>query len=248
MTDLLAATLAPLPPNSWVRGLVKTWDFPSKTATIDIEGRVVRLPVIRSWTPTPGDVALILQTTDGRSYAMGAVGFTATPPTPVPPPPAPNAGTFTFPALTAGSYEAGVWQTDRQDVAQGDIGTGLLQGAWFYGTSISATMTGATAQKGRVWIDRRPGGDVAAQEIRGYLHNTPEWTSSPPTRALTAVLGTVAVDESGWLDIPLAWAQQLAAGTARGLGIYSATATPYVSLASLAQSGQTGAIQIDWGI
>jgi len=221
----------------------------SITVTVNLGGVLVTIPRANEYTaPAVGDVALVATTNLGKAYALGRLA-TATAPVPPPaPPPAPTTGTITFPAQTAGTYRGGAWRTDRSQVLSGDwSGTGINQGAWFYGTAPAGTLAGATITAANVFIDRRAGGFNAAQQIRLYLHNASTRPGAPP--AIVAgpqSIASMVVGAAGWRPVPLAWAAQIAAGTARGLGIYTATADPYVVLASLAENGQSGALQLAW--
>jgi hypothetical protein len=198
-------------------------------------------------TPAIGDVVLILTTPVGTSYAVCALATGTSPVPPDPPHPPPTTGTMTFTALSALTYRTGGIRTDRTGVMSGDDGAGLNQGAWFYGTAPAATLTGATITNARIYCDRRTGGPDGGIAISAYLHNTPTATAAPPPiTAGPTVIGTLAVGDSAWLDIPVTWAQQIIAGTARGLGIYKGGSAPFVALASLEQTSQTGAISLDW--
>lgn len=198
--------------------------------------------------PAVGDVVLIATTGDGRTYAILALATGTSPVVPPAPSPPPATGSVTFPAAAAGTYRGGAVRTDRSDVLQGDPDAGgLNQGAWFYGTAPAATLAGATITAAKVYLDRRPGGIPGPVPIGLYLHNqTSPPAATPPRAAGPLTVTSLQIGEVRWVDLPAGWGQQIADGTAAGLGIYTVTASAYAALASLTQSGSTGALRMDW--
>jgi len=61
-----------------------------------------------------------------------------------------------------------------------------------------------------------------------------------------SVIGTAPIDTVTWLPVSVSLINQIVAGTAAGFGIFQTTASPFVVLASMAQSGQTGALTVTW--
>jgi hypothetical protein len=215
---------------------------------VNVNGANITMRRGLHFTPAVGDVVLVATTDIGEAWAIMALA-TGTAPTPVPTPPAvPAGGSITWPALDAGTWR-GARRTDRTDVLSGDDdGTGVNRGAWFYGDAIAATMTGLSLTTAQVFVDRRGGTPADPANISLYLHNskTAPTSGDPVSVAGPTVIGAVAVGAAAWLPVPIAWINQIIAGTAAGLGIYTATAAPFVALASLTQSGQTGALNITW--
>lgn len=220
------------------------------TATVNLYGRPNTVACIAGYAPTVGDIALVL-VADRRMVAIGRMSTATTghPVIPAPPDP-PATGTLTVAAVAAGTYQAGKLRADRTDVLQGTDGQGNNQGAWVYGSTIAGTLAGLTALAGRVWIDRRPGGPSDTEALAMYLHAAQVMpTTPPPILATYPAPAPVVPIAAQWIDLPAAWVAQLAAGTAYGLGIGDASAStqpPFLVLASLAASGQSGTIQIDW--
>jgi hypothetical protein len=214
---------------------------------VNVNGANITMRRGLHFTPAVGDVVLVATTDIGEAWAIMALA-TGTAPTPVPTPPGPAAGgTIVWPALDAGTWR-GARRTDRTDVLSGDDdGTGVNRGAWLYGDAIAATMTGLTITTANVFIDRRGGTPPDPANISVYLHNSKTAPATEPVSiAGPNVIGTVAVGATAWLPVPIAWINQIIAGTAAGLGIYTAATTPVIALASLTQSGQTGALSISW--
>jgi hypothetical protein len=244
----LAAVLAPKPSSAAsLRTGVVTALLTGTRVQVNVNGANVSMRRGLHFTPAVGDVVLVATTDIGEAWAIMALA-TGTAPTPVPTPPAaPAGGSITWPAQDAGTWRGGR-RIDRTDVISGDDdGSGVNRGAWFYGDAIAATMTGLALTTAQIFIDRRGGTPADPANISVYLHNSKTAPTTDPTSvAGPTVIGTVAVGAAAWLPVPIAWINQIIAGTAAGLGIYTATAAPFVALASLAQSGQTGALNITW--
>jgi len=217
--------------------------------TVDISGRLVSLPILSPWVPAVGDVALVLQTLDGRSYAIGKLGHVTGPFPPVPPPSPTATGYSTFPAVQAGTYVAGVWRPDIAQVMHGDAGLGLCRGVWWYGDAIQYTLAGLRPLSATIFIERRPdAGNPASQAINAILHRSVSQTATPPATILSDPLGSLTVDQSYWWPLPATWVTKLCDGTARGIGVYQAASTPFSAYSSLAENDQSGAIRIDWTV
>lgn len=217
------------------------------TAVITIYGVDNVIPVAGGYAPTVGDVALVL-VADRRLYAIGYMSRGGAPPVIPAPPALPSSGVLTVPATAAGTYQAGALRTDRTDVLQGTDNGGPNQGAFAYGTTLAGTLAGLTVGTGWVWIDRRPTGPAAAGPLWLYLHAAPALPAGTPAIVDRYTLPAVALT-AAWYALPASWVAQLAAGTASGLGIGGADITPappLMALASLAQSDQSGTIQINW--
>lgn len=217
--------------------------------TVNSAGQVRTLRRALQYTaPAIGDVVLIVTTVDGRSYVLAALATGTAPVVPDPPDPPPAAGSTTFAAIAAGTYQAGLLRTDRTDVLQGDPdGGGLNQGAWFYGSAPAATLGGSNVTAARIYLDRRAGGDPAPVSISLYLHGKTDPSPDTPARlAGPTPVANLPIGQADWFNLPDGWGQQIVAGTAAGTGIYVATPDPYAALASLTQSGSTGALAIDW--
>jgi hypothetical protein len=244
----LAGILAPKPsPAAILRTGVVATLLTGNRITVNINGVNVSMRRGLHFTPAVGDVVLVATTGIGDSWAIMAIA-TGTAPTPVPAPPAtPSNGYITWPALDAGTWRAGARRTDRSDVLAGDDGGGVNTGAWFYGDAIAASMGGLTATSAYMCIDRRDGSSGDPIPISLYLHNS---TAAPTSGAPVSIagptdIGNVALGQLTWLQVPLAWVNQIIAGTAAGLGI-TRSAAGWLGLASLEQSGQTGALLINY--
>lgn len=217
------------------------------TATVTLYGESNVVPCMASYTPTVGDVALVL-VADRRLVAIGRMSTGPTHPVIPAPPVTPPTGTLTVAAVAAGTYQGGRLRTDRTDVLQGTDGTGPNVGAYVYGTTLAGTLAGLTLTAGRVWIDRRMTGSPDPQPLTLYLHAWTDLPAGPPAQLASYVPATpVPIGVPGWVALPAAWLPLLADASAAGVGIGDTAGTaPLLALASLAQSGQSGAIQIDW--
>jgi len=245
----LAAILAPKPSRAAsLRTAVVTALLSGNRLQVNLDGVNVSVRRGLHFTSAVGDVVLVATTGLGEAWALMVIA-TGTSPTPIATPPGPPAGgTMTFPALDAASWRNGNRRLDRTNVMSGDEGGGMNNGAWFYGDSIAATLTGRTVTAAQVCIDRRGGNPLTAVDISLYFHNL---LSAPTTGEPAAVvgwttIGTVADETVAWLPLSVVSVQRIVDGTAAGVGIYQYGTSPFVVLASLAQSGQTGALSITW--
>ncbi|MDG9706261.1 hypothetical protein [Streptomyces sp. DH37] len=141
-------------------------------------------------------------------------------------------------AVTISPTDAGTWRNGRPDdyashPMQGDwTGGGARRGAWFYGTQIQDACTGKTVADMRVTFTRRRGsGYNGSRALHVYLHG---YTSAPSGQL---VLGdgpedvmALSVGATRTASLPASWAVQLAAGTARGLAIYSTGPRDYMAV------------------
>lgn len=208
--------------------------------------------LLTGWTPANGDIVSISWGPSG-GIVLGkrsTAGFASSDPggpvlsyVPPQPPPTSSSGVGSlFYAVDAGSYRSGAWRSDRDVVAQGDYGGyGANSGAFFYGYAPYASIGGATVTAARIYLHRIGGGTYAAQTINLYTHNSPLRPGGDVTRTAGPVSAALAVDQSGWFDIPAFYGQAIVDGG--GIGI---TGSPYVILAGRSDDAGNGAVSLDW--
>lgn len=165
----------------------------------------------------------------GQLYAqLGTAGA----PSPTPPATRPPK------AVTISPTASGSWRNKHPDdyastPMQGDwTGAGARRGAWFYGTAIAAACAGKTVSSMAVAFTRKAGsGANAKRPLHLYLHNY----TSPPSGQLDLGAGPeellrLSVGAKGSATLPAAWRTALAAGTARGLAVYTTGRDDYMGV------------------
>jgi hypothetical protein len=162
-----------------------------------------------------------------------------------PPPPAQTAGTLTVTAINSGSWQVGgTWAWAGTDVYQWRYGSNREnRGAWFYGHA-AAQLAGATITGARIRLGARLriGSFNAAQVLHLYRHAN----ASRPGGDVTRVAGphdiTLAPGAGPqWVDIPVAWGQDLVSG-----GGIALAGSPYVGIAGVGSDPASGQLQLDW--
>lgn len=220
----------------------------SGVVTVNLDGGAITVGHLAAYTPAVGDIVLMLGTAAGTWYALGKLGATSDPGPPAPPD-TPTSGTATFPAVATGSYLDGSRRADRDDVLCGPdpSGAGTDQGAWWYGTVITGSLSGAGTPAARVWVRRLPGGASGPVTVYAYTHSAPAPENAPPliVDGPTAI-GALTVGPGAWLPLPAGWAQRLADGTVSGLGLAAPVGGGYLAAAGLSADPQSGAVEIEW--
>lgn len=167
----------------------------------------------------------------GGPHIIGALATTP-PPVPVPPPPPEPTATRhvdTFTTVDAGSWSASYGWSQSQVWASDS-----LLGAWFYGSKIRDTLSGATVEKIEIWS--------TLTQIRG---NNPNFATHPhggkPGGAPTLERSTSIPVASGvWLELPLSFGQYLAENVG-GVGVNHGG---WNKFRSRTEDPQTGALRI----
>lgn len=158
-------------------------------------------------------------------------------------PTAPRVGTLTAPAIDARSFRNSKWRTDSAVVAQDDWGGfGVNTGAWFYGTTISDALRGATVTAIDMRFRRRSGGVSAAQTAHVYRHASATRPAGNVASAAGPVDVLIGIGETAVVTLPVAWGQALV-DTGGGLFI---SGSPYVVLDGLDADPQSGLLRITW--
>ncbi|MGC4946166.1 hypothetical protein ACLQ2N_08165 [Streptomyces sp. DT224] len=140
--------------------------------------------------------------------------------------------------VTVTATDSGSWRNQRQDEyastpMQGDwTGGGNRRGGWFYDTKIADACAGKTVAGMRVTFTRKRGSGVNGKRpLHLYLHGY----TSPPSGQLSLGTGpeellSLSVGAEGTASLPASWCTALAAGTARGLAIYSTGSADYMGV------------------
>lgn len=224
-----------------VVGLVTANGSSTVTCTVNgVTGLVMRY--LASYTPTNGDSVWVLNGGVLGKFAT-APAPPAAPAQPGPPPAAPSSGQEPFVAQDSDSYRSG-WR-GVGSVYQGSTSTGANSGAWFYGTSVQNRLAGAVCTRLQIWLYRKIGSGVyGAQTLHFWSHDATAKPGGDVTRYEGPYDGvSLAVEQSGWFDLPVDWGQNLIDGARRGVGI---TGNPYLRLAGLNEHGQSGTLLLDW--
>lgn len=152
----------------------------------------------------------------------------ATPPAP----PAPPQTTRRFTEIEANSYRdnfGGQWSgtsgSTGRDVMQGQWQQwGLYRGCWFFGSTLSTTLTGKTIKQMRIYIKRiSSGGYSAATPIYIKPHTHATRPGGAPTFLSPLHTVDMAWGEGKWITLPTSFHTVFANGTAKGIGIYTAS-------------------------
>lgn len=147
------------------------------------------------------------------------------------PPPTSTKKTVTVNADSTCTYrpEWG-WRTDNDEAYQGEYqgSGGLSRGVAFFGTKL--TRSGKNADSGKVYIKRAGyGGASQGQDL--FLCSFAQ--GSKPGGAPTIVdgpraIGGLAWGAAKWFDLPASWVQHFLDGTAKSIGLYHGSASPYL--------------------
>lgn len=169
------------------------------------------------------------------------------------PVPTPTGGTVVTNAASSRSYRydfGGSWNGDSFRLYQGIYnGFGPWDACWFY-PSMTAALSGHTVTGIRIHL-RRAGvaGSAGPVQTHLWLHNH----ASQPVGAPTLTSGPIdpiaaQVSWSGSADVPLplAWAQAIQAGTAKGIGISGRDQDTYSILLGPDEDGASGQLSIDY--
>lgn len=220
----------------------------SSTITVATSEGNVAARFVASYTPVVGDLVIIdwqsaLPTVTGK---VGATAAPAPPPRPpITPPTGPVSGTRTFAAIDSATARAGGgWNSPSgQNLTQGSWGGVAYAGAWFYGTAPSS-LAGRTITGARLLVGarRRIGTYNATILLNLYAHNS----TARPGGDVNRVTGPFTIqlapnDPGGWVNIPIAFAQQVVAGG--GIGIFG---NPYAGVQGRGENPASGTLAIDW--
>jgi len=127
----------------------------------------------------------------------------------------------------------------------GDYGFGLNDGAWFYNGRIRSSLAGVIVTAARIWLSRTGGGTSAAQTVHLFRVTNDKQPGGDVTfDGATTHDVSLAVGQSGWFALPVAFAQTLV-DSGGSIGI-KAPSGPYVRLLGLKNSGQAATLQITW--
>jgi hypothetical protein len=194
---------------------------------------------------------VLLSRTAARWIVLGRLGATTPTSQPIGSQSSPDgaveaSGRLAVAPVETRSWTGAAWRSDTDDVRQGEYGGATNHtGCAFYGTSL-AGLAGATVTAARVHVRRISGGSLAAQ-------TTTLWTVTEATRPVgapslvdSATGPALAVGDWTVFTIPTGWAQDLADGVVGGLGLCSASGTPYVRTAGQSVWGPAWTLVIDW--
>ena len=225
----------------------------SETITVTADGTDYQARFLASYSPTVGDrVGLLWQWP--LVTALGKVGVLPAPDasqqgtTPQPPPPS-SSGVLTVPASDSGTYSVGYGWNSRygQNLYQGNGSTWGApadnRGSWFYGNG-AGQLAGATIPRVEFRVPARNSAGATSSSVTAhlYLHDSP----NRPGGDVNRIAGPVAVIlppgwAGGWVDLPAAWGDDLAAGC--GVGI---TGDPYLGLVGKSLDPESGQAKLHW--
>lgn len=219
---------------------------------VGINGVRVQVQCARDLVPAVGDV-LTLTRFGGQWVATGRMFAAATSVDPWggATGPDPNAvvvrGSLVCPPVETRSYRSTGWRTDTTQTIQGEYaGNGNHTGCAFYGT-MPRSLVGATVESASVAVRRAGGGAFAASATTLWLVTQATRPAGAPTRTSSTTGPALKVDASTIaFAVPVAWVQAMVDGTAGGLAVYNAAATPYVRLDGLREWGPAWTLTINW--
>jgi hypothetical protein len=223
-----------------------------------------------SYNPTVGDfVLLIWQGSVAIAFKRGASGSPSGDDFTVGPgftrPPGSNVGDFTpqgdgqvdaaggaasgsnvFPATGSGTRRDGTWcgDVDGRVVAGTGPSGGANTGAWFTSNNPMHELAGATVTAAWIWLARDTGAADGPQTVHLYRVTDPDPGDADLTFTADTVDAVLDVGDAGWYELPADLAQNLVDDG--GSIAVQAPDGPYVRLQGLPQSGQAGALKIEW--
>jgi hypothetical protein len=242
----------PLLPSTFTATAVTASSAAACTATVN--GVDVPVSLARDLTVAAGDILLVHLVVD--RYVGCCRLFTAAPtPDPVDPAdplvPDPNTAlvtgrTVVLPTFT-GTYRDGVWLTSTTDTLQGEYGGyGNATGVAVYGDK-PATLAGATVLHATVRLARGPGGAAGPVGSTLWLVTETDQPAGAPTLTLsTAGPALEAGEDVDAFDVPVAWVQAMADGTAGGLALHDADGDPYVRMDGRGTDPAAWILTVDW--
>lgn len=228
-------------------GRIVSWDSGSHSAEVEVNGTTVTVPALRSVSSPSVDDLAVLTPGRGGMVLIGLYGASGSTP-----PENNYNGTLasesrqrlaTLSPYVTGSARNGAWRPDTRDVIQGDASaSGVNYGAAFYRPRAIAY---EEVTRVRVALCRRSGGSAspAAPTLRLLTSTGP--TGSPASSA--SVTGpALKPGEEANFSLPVSWGADILAGTASGIGVYEATASPYLRFPSRASWGPSFALTITY--
>jgi hypothetical protein len=218
--------------------------------TARINGVEITVQLARDLTVAVGDILLVHKVVD--RYVGCCRLFTAAPtPDDTFEQPDPNTAlvqgrTVIMPVQT-GTYRDAAWLTSTADTMQGEYGGyGNATGAAFYGAK-PATLAGATVLQATVRVSRLPTGAAAAAATTLRLVTETEQPAGAPTlTSTTAGPSLLRGEDLDAFEVPVAWVQAMADGTAGGLALFDADGDPYARLAGRGTDPTAWMLTVDW--
>lgn len=261
-----AYILGTLTPNRWrdapgATGTVGTVTGGSFSVPVTVGGVVYAMPFPGSYTPVAGHTVGVVWVKVAGGWAghitgqlQATVPTTANPgrvePPVVDPPPSPAPVSQTFyaelvQASTSATWRSGGWRTDKKDhVYQGTFpGYGANHGYWWHPGFKG--YRGATITAADIWLSAMSGvGITGPVPVRLALHSSMAKGATEPTVIATSSTFSMSDGQQGWFAIPASFAQQLADGTAGGIGVVSDTEADYSAFHGLSSYVNSGAVRV----
>jgi hypothetical protein len=220
--------------------------------TARVNGVELPISLARDLTVASGDVLLVHKVVD--RYVGCCRLFTAAP-TPdadqLYEQPDPNTAlvqgqTVIMPVFT-GTYRDGVWLTSTSDTMQGAYGGfGNATGVAVYGPK-PATLVGATVLQATVRLARGQGGLTTAAATTLRLVTETAQPPGAPTLTSSTAGPTLEPGESlEAFELPVAWGQALADGTAGGLALFDADGDPFARFDGRGTDPTAWMLTVDW--
>jgi hypothetical protein len=221
----LADLLAQDPVARWFVATVFSFDAGTKNLTLSYNGGTLpNIDYLTSYAPVAGDRVHVLADDRNGMLVIGADVIRTLPTIPAP------GAVVTVPLLTGNS-----WQiiTDARLGVSHWIGSPVqqspsLRGALFYTAALLAPLAGVDLSRFEIQLTLAAGSGPLSLILHDNLDVTTPFTASA-FMPLQVYLRDVPVGVSSWVELPLAWAGALAAGTAKGIGLYSDIYTATVS-------------------
>lgn len=152
------------------------------------------------------------------------------------PPAAPTPSPITTKSAWSATSDSGTWRADENrydiygasvnNVTQGAYaGYGPFTGAWFFGSAPSTAVTGKSIKSIRLYVGRVSGGSGSSVGVKFKPHTS---TSRPTGRVTLQTPEHTAgfrVGEEKWITLPSSFHAGFAAGTTKGIAIYSGSSS-----------------------
>lgn len=231
-------------------GTITAFTAGQPTCSVKINGTVYTAQRAAGYTPTVGDVAITLEM-GGQLYAILALTVYTPPPqaqaqTVAPPPSTGGTQNSLITAQDSGTWTSayGGWNSYYgQNVYSGSGYVPVSTGAWFYNGGTQG-LSGKTISAIRFFLPARrsAGAYNSPATVHFYAHTSISRGGTEPSRAVGPFDVSIPAGWGGdWVALPLSFAATLQAG-----GGISLAGDPYVGFTGVGETGNSGALSVDW--
>lgn len=144
-----------------------------------------------------------------------------------------------------------IWRTDNDTVYQGSwSGYGNYYGLYFHNSasirSVLQADGGRVIDRFRIYLKREAAGHGyhSAQNLYAWMHNyTSQPGSAPSLYEGPYFVGSFALGDAKWVDLPKGWAEKLRDNTRHGIGFYNGS-SPYLKMEGQNVASSRGRLEI----